>query len=93
MENKPQITQLDCHVSEKNPKELEAEGWEQFYIFHGTNPEQFALACQRVNDISRDDWDVFLVNDPTKLGKKNGVQYLYIKKTASRDKWDRGKGY
>ena len=80
---------LGCEISDQRSDELAADGWEMFYSFKNTD----SAAAQKVSAINRDDWDVLLVDDHSRAGKKKGGQFIYIKKTISRDKWDRGKGY
>lgn len=87
------MSPLGCEISDQNAEELGEDGWEMFYSFNNTDQEHMAAAAQKVGAINRDDWDVLLVNDHSMSGKKKGAQFIYIKKTISRDKWDKGKGY
>lgn len=87
------MSSLGCEISDQSAEELETDSWEMFYSFNNTNQEHMAAARQKVGAINRDDWDVLLASDVSKAGKKKGAQFIYIKKTISRDKWDKGKGY
>lgn len=85
---------IRCGISDKTPEELKNEGWEEFFSFHGRISEQWNMACDRVESAQKiGDWEVVLVNGQSELEKKDGVQYLFRRKTEQRKQWDKEHGY
>ncbi|MFA5954224.1 MAG: hypothetical protein WC817_01655 [Patescibacteria group bacterium] len=81
-EIRKQLDVMPCRTTDKTIAELESEGWESLYSFHHTIPEQFQDACKRAEQATASGlYEVVLVLGQTELEKKDGVQYLYKRKT------------
>ena len=92
--NQQKEKSMSCGFTEKTIKDLEKEGWERVFSFHSRNTSQWNRACDMVNDLQKiGDWEVILVGGQTEAEEKDGVQYLFKRKTKQRQEWDSGHGY
>ena len=52
------------------------------------------MACDRVEALRKnDDWEVVLVQGQNKKEEKDGVAYIYKRKTPQRLQWEKEQGY
>lgn len=92
---------MNCGYSDKVPEELKKEGWEEDYSFHSGIPEQWNMACEKVNGIlmigdergnGSGDWEVVLVRSEDENERRDGVTYIYKRKTNKRKEWEKERG-
>ena len=77
-----QLKPMPCASIERPITELEQEGWEYDWSFHTGIPDQWNDACDRVEKIKADGfWEAILVQGQNKLERKDGVAYIYKRKT------------
>lgn len=83
-----------CETTDKTIAELEQEGWEYLYSFHHNNPDQWQDACGKAQQAALDDlYEVVLVLGQNEEEQKDGVQYLYKKKTQKLLDLEKQHGY
>jgi hypothetical protein len=94
-ESKQEILKsMFCTSTEKPIAELEKEGWEYDLSFHNRFPEQWNDACDRVEKIKADGfYEPVLVQGQTEEERKDGVAYIYKKKTDKYKKYEKDMGY
>lgn len=89
---------MKCGYSDKTLRELESEGWERIYSFHSRIKEQWDMACDKVEGIlliggdgssGKGDWEVILAMGDNKSERKDGVTYIYKRKTDKRKEWEK----
>ena len=97
MEKEPKQEQLKpmfCESVEKQIAELEQEGWEYDLSFHTGITEQWNNACDRVEKMNADGfWDPILVQGQNELERKDGVAYIYKRKTDKYRQYEKDMGY
>lgn len=77
---------MKCEHSDKTAEELEKERWECVYSFHVNIPEQWNMACEKVDEAKGliGDWEIVLIRGKNESERMDGVHYLYRKKTEQR---------
>lgn len=81
---------MPCPSTEKLIYDLEKEGWECEWSFHTRFKEQWNDTCDKVEALQRNgDWKAILVQGQDEVEKKDGVSYIYKKKTAQRIEWEK----
>jgi len=85
---------MPCSSTEKLIPDLEKEGWEYEWSFHAKITDQWNDACDKVKALQHSgDWEAVLVQNQDEDEKKDGVAYIYKKKTAQRIQWEKEQGY
>lgn len=88
------LKSMPCATSERPTAELEQEGWESDWSFHTRLPEQWNEACDRVNTMIADGfWEPVLVKGQSDAERKDGVAYLYKRKTDKYRQYEKDMGY
>ncbi len=99
MENKPKpeilkLKSMPCASVERPIAELKKEGWKHDWSFHARFPEQCSDACDRVEKIKTDGfWEVILVQGQNEAERKDGVAYIYKRKTDKYKQYEKDMGY
>lgn len=97
MEKVPQqeiLKSMSCISTEQSIAELEKDGWEYDWSFHARFPEQWNDACDRVEKSKVDGfWELILVQGQNELERKDGVAYLYKRKTDQHKQYEKDMGY
>lgn len=76
---------MNCSSSYKSIAELKANGWEECFSFHYQLDNQWNMACDKVDLLKAcNDYDVVLVRPDNEVEKKDGVEYLFKRKTKER---------
>jgi hypothetical protein len=85
------LKSMPCALIEKSIAELEKEGWEYDWSFHTRFPEQWNKACERVEKIKADGfWEPILVRGQSEAERKDGVAYIYKRKTNKYGQYEEG---
>lgn len=85
---------MPCGSVEKPIAELEKEGWEYDWSFHIRLPEQWDDACDRVKKMKADGfWEPVLVQGQDEAERKDGVAYIYKRKTDQGKQFEKDMGY
>ena len=93
-EKEQKVDVMPCETTEKTIPELEKEGWEYLYSFHCNIQEQWRGACEKAQEAIRSGlYEVILVPGKNELEKKDGIQYLYRKKTQKLVDLEKQHGY
>ena len=76
---------MPCGYAEKTIPKLKEEGWEHEWNFHARDDQSWNDACKKVESLQRNgDWEVVLVKGQNELEIKDGVVYIYKRKTEQR---------
>ena len=93
-QGKQERKSMPCGSSEKLIPELKEEGWKYEWSFHTKFLEQWNDACDRVERLQRDGfWKCVLVQGQDETERKDGVAYIYKKKTKRYDQYEKDMGY
>ncbi|MFH1979422.1 MAG: hypothetical protein ABII97_03505 [Patescibacteria group bacterium] len=85
---------MPCASVERSITELEKEGWEYDWSFHVRFLEQWNDACDRVEKIKSDGfWEPVLVQGQNEAERKDGVAYVYKRKTDKCRQYEKDMGY
>jgi hypothetical protein len=97
MEKEPKqetLKSMPCESIERPIAELEKEGWEYVWSFHSRCTEQWNDACDRVEKIKADGfWEPVLVQGQNELERRDGVVYIYKRKTEKYRQYEKDMGY
>jgi len=85
---------MACPSVERPIAELEAEGWEYDYSFHTRFGEQWNDTCDRVEKMKADGfWEPVLVQGQNEEERKDGIAYIYKRKTDKHKQFEKDMGY
>lgn len=85
---------MSCGSTKESIENLEKADWVYAWSFHIRFPDQWNDACDKVEAIQRNgDWEAILLQGQDELEKKDGVAYIYKKKTQQRIQWEKENGY
>lgn len=85
---------MPCDSTEKSIPELKKEGWENEWSFHARFPEQWDDACDKVEKLQRDGfWECVLVPGQDEMEKRDGVAYIFKRKTDKYRQYEKDRGY
>ena len=74
---------MPCRTTDKPAHQLIKDGFEYLFSFHAHILEQWNMACEKARDATSGGlWDVVMVFGQNEIEKKDGVRYLYRKKTG-----------
>lgn len=92
---KPETSKsMHCGSTERPVAELEKEGWRYEWSFHTRFTDQWNDACDRVLKMrSEGFWEPILVQGQNEMELKDGVGYIYKKKTAKYRRYEKDMGY
>jgi len=88
------LKSMPCGSTEKLIPELETKSWKYESSFHTRFPEQWNEACDRVERLQRDGfWECVLVQGQNEAERRDGVPYIYKKKTEKHEQYEKDMGY
>lgn len=92
LDSRPKIDIMLCGYSDKKAKQLKEEEWEEAWSFHANITEQWSDACEEVKKLQAyGDWEVVLVKGDSEEEIRDGVTYIFKRKTKQRRDWENNK--
>ena len=89
-----QLRSMPCDSIDRQIAEIKKEGWEYDWSFHTRFPEQWNDACGRAERIKEGGfWEPVLVQGQDEAEKKDGVAYIYKRKTDKYKQYEKDMGY
>lgn len=88
------LKSMPCGETKKLIPELEKEEWEYDWSFHAKFSEQWNEACDRVEKMQAGGfWEVVLVQGQNESERKDGIAYIYKRKTDKYKQYEKDIGY
>ncbi|RMD52175.1 hypothetical protein D6827_00575 [Candidatus Parcubacteria bacterium] len=85
---------MPCRATERSISELRQEGWEEDWSFHIRFTKQWNDACDLVRRLKKSGlFECVLVLGQTPEERKDGVAYVYKKKSDKYHKFEKDMGY